>query len=29
MANILNEDDKRWRVGLGKRFKELEVNWER
>lgn len=28
MANILNKDDERWRVDLGKRFKELDVNRE-
>lgn len=29
MANILDRDDKRGKVDLGKRFKELDVNLER
>lgn len=29
MANILDKDGKRWRVGMRKRFKELDVNLER
>lgn len=29
MAGIFDKDDKRWWVGMGKRFKELDVNLER
>lgn len=27
MVNVLDKGDKRWRVGLGKRFKELDVTF--